>query len=70
MNKYQYQVPHSMQAEVPLVFSAFKMSGYTPSQVSLCLTIVTPPPSPFHTYVHVDLSALGEAVFLELSGLE
>ena len=68
----------SFQAEVPLVFSAFKMSGYTPSQVSFIQLVQPEPAKQFlwlalftHALMHcADLSALGEAVFLELSWLE
>ena len=55
---------------MPLVFSAFKMSGYTPSQVSSFQIKNLQFCDGLCAYIFADLSALGAAVFLELSRLE
>ena len=67
----------SIQSEVPLVYSAFRMSGYTPSQVSYYIASAL-----LATAMHIqvqeryacinsfpDLPALGSTMFLELPGL-
>jgi len=78
VNKVWYCVISiSLQSEVPLVYSAFRMSGYTPSQVSYYIhSFCNVGCSHIHTYIHEacidsfpDLPALGTTMFLELPGL-